>query len=158
MEEKGHKEKLSKKSIFEWMKGTNGKIAIVIAFFVGYQELMPIIKDVMGFTADDKAIVEECKQYTDDQIDKKQTKAESYLDILLDDVYNINKRYERDSLQQALHFEKFAVGFRSDANGIMSYRDRMKNDCPVRLNHSTEHIEFFNQRKQKWDRCFFEDM
>lgn len=148
----------TKKTLWEHLSSTNGKIAIVIAFFVGYQELMPIIKDVLGFTADNKAIVDECNDYTDKQIDNKQTKAETYLDVLLEDVYKINKRYERDSLEYANKHTKFAVGFRSDLNGIMSYRDRFGNDCSTRVNHQSGETEFYNQRKGKWDRCFFEDL
>ena len=66
----------SKKSIFDYLKNVNVKIGIVIAFFVGWQTLSPIIKDVLGLDDDIQAVISECNSYTDKAIDKKQNKAE----------------------------------------------------------------------------------
>lgn len=147
-----------KKKFWDHLHKTNVKIGIVIAFFVGYQELRPIVKDVLGVDDDIQAVVSECNLYTDEAIDKKQNKAEMYLDILVDDVYKINQRYIKDSIEYDNNHRKFAVGFRSDLNGIMSYRDRFGNECSTRINHDTKAIEFYNLKKEKWDRCFFEDL
>ena len=147
-----------RKAAWKKLSSVNGKIAIVVAFFVGYNELMPYVKDVLGFTADNKAIVEECKSYTDEKIQDKKDEAENYLDILMADIVKIQKKMYQDSVQYANQHKKFAVGFRSDLNGIMSYRDRYKNDCPTRINHTTGDMEFWNRRKDKWDRCFYEDL
>jgi hypothetical protein len=146
-----------KKKAWEKISSTNGKIAIVIAFFVGYQELMPILKDVLGFTADNKAIVEECKLYTDEAIHNKEEKANSYLDILMSDIVRIQKKMYNDSVTYAQKNRKFAVGFRSDLNGIMSYRNKFGRDCPTRINHLSGTFEFYDMRQDKWLRCFYED-
>ncbi len=148
----------SSKTIWEHIKSTNGKIALVVAFFVGYNELKPVIKDALGFNDDMEEIVYECNLYTDDQIEEQKEEAEKYLDILLADIYRINKRYEKDSIEYAEKHKKFAVGFRSDLNGILSYRDRFGVECATRVNYETGEVEFHNIRKDKWDRCFFEDL
>lgn len=146
-----------KKSIWEHIKSTNGKIAIVIAFFVGYQELRPIVKDLLGVDDDIQAVITECNAYTDAEIMGKEERAEMYLDILTDDIYRIQKKMERDSIEYANNHKKFAVGFRSDHNGILSYRDKFGNECATRINHTTGQLEFFNLRKDRWDRCFYEN-
>ena len=147
-----------KKKFWDYLHKTNVKIGIFVAFFVGYQELRPIVKDLLGVDDDIQAVVSDCNSYADEAIEKKEKVAQMYLDILVDDVYKINRRYEKDSIDHSNKHRKFAVGFRSDLNGIMSYRDRFGNECSTRINHTTGSIEFYNLKKDKWDRCFFEDL
>lgn len=146
-----------KGKVWETLKSTNAKIALIAAFVVGYQELMPMIKDALGFTADNQAVIEECKKYTDDKIESKEGKAEMYLDILTSDIVSIKDYIRNDSLTSADRRKKFAVGFRSDLNGIMSYRNKFGTECATRINPSTREFEFYDIRKDKWLRCFYED-
>lgn len=148
---------VSKQKIWETLKSTNAKIALIIAFVVGYQELMPIIKDTLGFTADNKAIIEECKAYTDEKIESKKETAETYLDIIMNDIVKIQRRLYNDSLEFSDKNKKFAVGFRSDLNGIMSYRNKFGTECATRINPVTSQFEFYDIRKDRWLRCFYED-
>lgn len=141
---------------FDKIKSTNVKIGIVIAFFVGYQELMPILKDVLGFTEDDRALVEECKQYTDDQIQNKKDVAEMWLEILTDDVYKLNKKAYEDSIVNANKLVTVAIGLRADANGIVYYRSKHGNECPVRYRDGI--IQFRSKKRDTWLPIFIEDL
>ena len=147
-----------KPTVWDKLKSTNGKIALVIAFFVGYQELMPMLKDVMGFNDDIEAVVQECNDYTNEQIDNREHKAQDVLDIIVSDVDKINQRYVRDSLDYAFKHQKFAVGLRSDANGIVSYRSRHNAECSVRVNRISGQIEYYSELKQSWFPILFEDL
>ena len=151
-------QKSKKDWVFDKLKSTNVKIGIVIAFFVGYQELMPILKDVLGLTADNKALVEECKHYTDAQIDSKEVKAQMWLDILTNDVYKLNQRAYEDSIIAANKTQTFAVGLRADVNGIIHYRSKYNHECSVRLNHDTHNIEFKSFRRDEWLPILVEDL
>ncbi len=147
-----------KKTIWSHLSGANAKIALLLAFVVGYSELMPVVKDFLGFNDDMEEIAAGCNYYTDTEIKKKQDEAEKYLDILTADVYKINKRYERDSIEYANNHKKFAVGFRADLNGILSYRNRRGIECSVRINHETGRFQFYSMRRDMWLDCFYEDI
>jgi len=146
-------------SIFDWLKSVNGKIAIVIDLFVGYEELMPRLKGFFGFDDDLASVVTECNKYTYEKIEAEKADAYMWQDYFLVQIEKINDRYSQDSLEYELKHDKFAVGIRSDKSGIRSYRNSRGEDCSVRVNRLGEKpaIEYYDNRKMEWLPIWIED-
>lgn len=153
-EEKVEETPKKKFDIWGWLTSTNGKIALVVGFFVGYQELMPIIKDVLGLTDDMKQTELNCNAYTDQKIEEKEGKAEMYLDILMNDVVEIKEELRQDSIADAQK-EWFAVGLRANKDGAYIYRDRFQAQYPVRPDF-VEGCYYYRDHEGDWIKCYFE--
>ena len=147
------------KGIWKHLGNINVKIGIVVALFVGYESLQPYISGLLGFNDDIEAVEQRCKDYTDEVTSENKADADQWLDYFLYEISRINDRYTQDSLEHARTHEKFAVGVRSDLNGIMSYRSSKRQDCSIRLNRMVDPIaiEYYDVNREKWLPIFIED-
>lgn len=155
--EEQESEEVKKPTIWDKLTTTNGKIGIVVALFVGFESLKPYVTDLLGLDDDIEAAIEECKGYTDSRIAAKDSIGDQWLDYLIYEVDMIKKKNEIDSLTKD---PTFAVGLRSDLDGIYHYRNRHKKNCSVRVNKMTNPytIEYYEERKQEWLPILFEDL
>ncbi len=149
-----------KKSVWSWLGSINGKLTLVIALLSGLNFFMPVIrKAIIG--EDIENLEQVCRKYTDEQIESKQSEAETYLDIIMEDIVKIKgeitylKNYVKNDSLSKKNIRWFPVGLFADKNGVMHYRNNLQGQYPVRPNYTKQKYEY-KDHDGDWVPCYFE--
>jgi len=104
--------------IWKWLKGTSGKLTVVVAIIVAFQFIIPEIKNIL--IGDDTASKEDLELLKEDLLDS--------IHVHRSDMYRFKREFKgflkHHQDQEIKGKEFFALGLRIDKRGDIWYRDR----------------------------------